>query len=436
MPYKSLESLKVDEDCILDWLRELGPKTALNYGNYFLRYMDWFREEGYWVSAQAMLRDYESLDSDRDRFGHVDVLKRHIRSKGTGSNDKRNAWQSVRSFYSFHRMPLPSLPRNEAARLFRPSEEDKRRALELAPIKLDEVKRLILNTPQPYKAAITVIFQGAMSLAEFTQFNLRGWKSMLDELDEPRPVKIDLYRGKTSRTKVEKYYTFLGEDAKNLIKEWLSMRPETPGLDALFVSYHKQKKTWVPLNNVNVSAMITRVAKKIGLVKQNGLRRYHIHAHEFRDLFKSLCTLNGVSGVASEFFLGHKLDKMGYDKSPEYDVEWFRRQYCKVEPQLNLISGSGNVEDMKKEVALEAIRRFAEAFGIDPMKVKIEKQKELGRQIDNEEEIQAIQNQIKKLRNNEDDPQMIVREEELEDHLAEGWQFVSVLPSKRILVRK
>jgi len=91
---------------------------------------------------------------------------------------------------------------------------------------------------------------------------------------------------------------------------------------------------------------------------------------------------------------------------------------------------------MKKEVALEAIRRFAEAFGIDPMKVKIEKQKELGRQIDNEEEIQAIQNQIKKLRSTEDDPQMIVREEDLEDHLAEGWQFVSVLPSKRILVRK
>jgi hypothetical protein len=182
--------------------------------------------------------------------------------------------------------------------------------------------------------------------------------------------------------------------------------------------------------------MITRVAKKIGLIKQNGLRRYHIHAHEFRDLFKSLCTLNGVSGVASEFFLGHKLDKTGYDKSPEYDVEWFRREYSKVEPQLNLLSGSGKMEEIKKEVALEAIRRFAEAFGIEPMKVKIEKQKEIGRKIDNEEEIQAIQNEIKKLRNNEDDPQMIVKEEKLEEYLSEGWQFISVLPSKRILIRK
>ena len=105
---------------------------------------------------------------------------------------------------------------------------------------------------------------------------------------------------------------------------------------------------------------------------------------------------------------------MGYDKSPEYDVEWFRREYSKIEPQLNLLSGSGNREDMKKEIALEAIRRFAEAFGINPLKVKIEKQKELGRELNSEEEIQVIQNEIKKIRSGESDPQIIVSERELE----------------------
>ena len=70
------------------------------------------------------------------------------------------------------------------------------------------------------------------------------------------------------------------------------------------------------------------------------------------------------------------------------------------------------------------------------MRVRIEEQRELDRALDNEEEIRAIHNEIKKLRNNEDDPQTIVREEELEDYLSEGWQFVSVLPSERILVRK
>ena len=85
---------------------------------------------------------------------------------------------------------------------------------------------------------------------------------------------------------------------------------------------------------------------------------------------------------------------------------------------------------------MEAIRQFAEVFGINPMSVRIEKQKEMGREIDSEEEIQLIQNEIKKLRSNEDDPQIIVKKEELEDYLSDGWQFVSVLPSKKILIRK
>jgi len=98
------------------------------------------------------------------------------------------------------------------------------------------------------------------------------------------------------------------------------------------------KREWVPLRGELVSNMITIVAKKIGLIRQNGLNRYHVHAHEFRDLFKSLCTLSGVDPIASEFFLGHEIDKLGYDKSPKYDKEWFRNEYRKVVPKLNILS--------------------------------------------------------------------------------------------------
>jgi hypothetical protein len=65
-------------------------------------------------------------------------------------------WYAVRSFYAFHRLPLPNIPRNEVSRLFTPSRKDKRKVLELAPLKLDEVRRLILNAPQPYRAALMV----------------------------------------------------------------------------------------------------------------------------------------------------------------------------------------------------------------------------------------------------------------------------------------
>jgi hypothetical protein len=35
-----------------------------------------------------------------------------------------------------------------------------------------------------------------------------------------------------------------------------------------------------------------------------------------------------------------------------------------------------------------------------------------------------------------DDPQIIVPEGELETYLQDGWEFVSVLPSQKILIRK
>ena len=94
------------------------------------------------------------------------------------------------------------------------------------------------------------------------------------------------------------------------------------------------------------------------------------------------------------------------------------------------------MEELRKEIALEAIRRFAEALGIDPMRIRIEKQKELGRVLSPEEEIQVIQNEIRKMRGGNSDPKKIVNEEELEQYLAEGWDVELVLPSGRIIIRK
>jgi len=460
MPFKSVESLRVDEKCIERWLSDLNPRTALDYGYYFLRYRDWCREKSYWSSAQAMLDEYERLDSPKDRYRHVDVLKEHVKSRDTGSSNRRTVWCAVRSFYAFHRLPLPALQRNEVSRLFEPSGRDKRKAMELAPLQLNEVKSLILNSPQPYKAALMVMFQGAMGLSEFDQFNQMEWGRMVNSLDDPRPLRVDLYREKTSRTRVSKYYTFLGEDGKRLVKEWRGMRPETD-VDALFVVFNKNDGIWVPLNGRLIGNMVTKIAKRTGLIKPNGLNRYHIHAHEFRDLFKSLCTLNGVASVASEFFLGHSIDKLGYDKSPQYDEEWFKREYRKVEPKLNLLSNpSGEdlakrLEASKDEAVAEAIRSFARALGIEPTRVRIERQKELGREPTADEEVEAIQGEIRHLvthpyrikgekggdvdsnRNNGRRYETkMIDEKEIVSHLDEGWDIVKELSDGRIVVRR
>ena len=81
------------------------------------------------------------------------------------------------------------------------------------------------------------------------------------------------------------------------------------------------------------------------------------------------------------------------------------------------------------------IARAKNLLDIDLLEVKIAKERELEKELDLDEEIELFENEIRKMRE-ANDPQIIVGEEELKEHLAEGWQFVSVLPSQKILIRK
>jgi hypothetical protein len=92
------------------------------------------------------------------------------------------------------------------------------------------------------------------------------------------------------------------------------------------------------------------------------------------------------------------------------DINYFRptepqlvEEWRKAEPYLTL-SRAEDIEELKKSTVLEVLRRLAVSFGIDPMKVRVEKQKKLGRDPTSEEEIEAIQNEIKKLRSGDSDP--------------------------------
>jgi hypothetical protein len=428
MPFKDLQSFKIDEDCVRQWAEDLNPNTAKNYVYYFLGYVDWVKSRRYWRSARAMLEEYAKL-GQKDQFRHLDQLKRYVKSKGTGVSDRLNTWCAVRSFYEYHRMPLPDLPRNEASRVFKPSEKDQRRALELAPLRLEELRQLILAMHQPYRTILVVMFQGAMGLAELGEFNRNAWHRIIEDLDKPVPVKVDLFRSKTSRTSVKKYYTFLGDDARSLIKQWLQIRPKSED-QHLFLTFNKNRHTWVPVTAPRIGNAITKAAKKAGLIVDNGLGRYHIHAHEVRDLFKSLCTLSGVNHVASELFLGHTVDRLGYDKSPEYDEEWFRNEYRKVEPQLNVLSnpkGAKGDQDLKlafkKELLLVAGYNQKE---IDAMNLTETSDEDLNAKI-REKLIGVMVNNGAK--------QKVVAVKEVEKHLAQGWEFVATLPNGKAILK-
>jgi len=118
-------------------------------------------------------------------------------------------------------------------------------------------------------------------------------------------------------------------------------------------------------------------------------------------------------------------------------VERMRRVYKECQVFLTDLSRGLEESGIVKEAKIEALKSMAKSLlGIDLVEVKVAKEKELKRDLTKDEEIALFESEIKKMRNGERDPQIMVSEEELEKHLADGWQFVSILPSQKILIRK
>jgi len=83
--------------------------------------------------------------------------------------------------------------------------------------------------------------------------------------------------------------------------------------------------------------------------------RYPFRSHECRDTLVTLHRKAGADVVAANFFTGHSIDRLKYDKSPWDEEEYYRQEYLKLaRPWLNPISGKA------LEVEAEITKRFEE----------------------------------------------------------------------------
>ncbi len=69
--------------------------------------------------------------------------------------------------------------------------------------------------------------------------------------------------------------------------------------------------------------------------------RYPFHSHEVRDTLITLHKKTGADSAAANFFAGHDIDRLKYDKSPWDDANYYRGEYLKLaRPFLNPLSGA------------------------------------------------------------------------------------------------
>jgi hypothetical protein len=249
-----------------------------------------------------------------------------------------------------------------------------------------------------------------------------------------------IVRGTLSKAR-HKYFTFLSTEGCTYLKEYLEermrlgeeLKPESP-LIAQERTEAAEKKF---VMTRKITHHIRMAMRRAGVYK----RPYVLRAYAETQLIISE-SKGKISHPYLQFIAGHKGDieaRYSTNKGvlPPDMIEDMRKCYKECEPFLSTTIQPLEQSSVIKEAKIEALKSIAKSLlGIDLLEIKIAKERETGREINADETIELFENELKKLREGKHNPQRIVREDELERHLAQGWQFVSVLPSQRILIRK
>ena len=366
---------------VATWLKGLRDKgrTAALY--HLASWIRWRRENGLEANPDTLIE--ECLDgNNRVLIKHLQPILSYCKGPGFEGDTfetRQRHYNSLRGFYSANLVSLPRAKLRDGEKNGRVRQEITateylgmfRRALEFADIR--------------DRAVMLCVLQGGMddsTLAEvfnfvaFPQLELRFGTASWREWDVQRcPVRIDLIRPKSG----ERFYTFLDVDAIEALRAWLDYRgapgvfdrenpSDLPYSEPLFLGRRR------PISSATVGRIFRDAGKRarVNIHIGNGVEdfkwarlRYLFHAHECRDTLITLARRAKADVAAANFFTGHSIDRLKYDKSPWDDEGYFGSEYLKIaRPYLNPVSGRAlEVEQVitrKLEARLSALEQQIE----------------------------------------------------------------------------
>jgi hypothetical protein len=254
-----------------------------------------------------------------------------------------------------------------------------------------------------------------------------------------------------------KYNTFLNEEGVGYLKAYLEKRQArgeklTPDSPIIATSPGFEKMGKSPKNYGSRFIETQNITREIreAMRPRFSWRPYVLRAYFDTQLL--LAESNGkISHPYRQFFMGHKGDiEARYTTNkgrltPDM-IEDMRRAY--LTSDIYLTTQQVSSDDSKlKELLLQQWRQQAELYGIDPMKVKFEKEQEVG-ELGADDEIKALQMEIVKRtdldvqaigsssKNGNSKDHKIVTENELVDHLNKGWSLVKEINGEKFLLKK
>jgi len=270
-------------------------------------------------------------------------------------------------------------------------------------------------------------------------------------------------RATLSKTR-NRYFTFLPSEGCEYVLGYLRKRisaGEKLALDSPVISleqgYYSRRrynKIQKPSSLITTPRITSDIRKSIWSITK--VRPYVLRAYFDTQLL--LAESHGrMTHAYRQFFMGHKGDieaRYTTNKGRLTDemIADMRRAYSESQEFLCTISGeSNNPTQNKKEMLLDMWREQAKLYGIDPVKIKIEKQRMINPKNTNdkilsdiEQQTSAIRQEIMKAMSASQERQqqqgydgkIITNDEQLLHHICQGWEPIKELAENRIIIRR
>jgi len=388
-----------DDVCVRKWLSGLAERTAVNRLPVLRSYFEFVG-----VGPGEAVRFQRENPSD---YRFVDSAYKWVERRSLAASSMKVFVGSVRGFFLANRAPLPSDKHK--------FHSDRERVV--GELNVGEFRRILLSCNRTYQAAFLVQFQSGSGVGELCYINEHHSEFVWDEVRKgSRMIRLRMPGRKQNRN-VRPYYTFIGSDAIDALKNLFYSRgwkrekymfvteygeavsrhslgnyfrrhafrsgivkrftPNCLDCDGETVKQTKQKDGVRCEYYVCLGCQSSRLVADYGLSHADcGGIRYRVRTHELRDLFRTQChyaqTYAGFDGSTCEFFMGHTIDPLEYDKIMR-DSSYATSEYRKALPWLNILSCDPRkvdrtsvdleLEGYKREVA--ELRRDLELFRLE-----------------------------------------------------------------------
>lgn len=320
------------------------------YKVIFNDWLKWLKARGWPDPTPEGLVAFQERAAGRERYRLLDLIGEYVSERGGTYRSMRTRYCVLRSFFLHNRVDLPR-ERFEPRPTRAPAE---------GRLTVEAVREIVVASPLRYKCVYLTVWMGLMDLERFQRFNLSYAERLVGHLRArgPRaPLRVNFMAGR--KRNHEPFYTFIGRDA---LEAWLK--------------YFEQERGWpkpgepLALNRAGEALMKNTIRsfhrlllERIGFLnkRRRGSRasRYGLNIHEFRDVARSLLEKakeKGFNTTCAEFWMGHAIDALNYNKFYKLDPDYVERQYRIAEEYLNIVSNPPAKEESAEELVDRLVR--------------------------------------------------------------------------------